>query len=256
MPFYLLTTRPSELINAIGRSEYASVKDQVIYSDLNFILLQAVVERISGNTLDELAASQIFGPLGLKSTCFNPDHGVRERIAASEFGNRYERQVCIDKGYFSPDGETDDIFRSDVIWGEVHDGNAKFMGGVAGHAGLFSTVYDTYVIARQFLPGSSILSDETCDLFRTNFSTRSNEDRSFAFQLASTLVSTAGKRMSLESFGHTGFTGTSLWIDPINRRIFILFTNRTHRRHLPFVNINSIRRRFHDLAIDQLNRNN
>jgi CubicO group peptidase (beta-lactamase class C family) len=82
-----------------------------------------------------------------------------------------------------------------------------------------------------------------------------NEDRSFGFQLASTTDSTAGKGMSPESFGHLGFTGTSLWIDPVKERIFILLTNRTHHHELPFVNINSVRRRFHDLAIKFLEKN-
>jgi CubicO group peptidase (beta-lactamase class C family) len=80
-----------------------------------------------------------------------------------------------------------------------------------------------------------------------------NEDRSFAFQLASTEGSTAGAKMSPESFGHNGFTGTSLWIDPVKERVFVLLTNRTHNHPLPFVNINAVRRRFHDLAIDMLN---
>jgi CubicO group peptidase (beta-lactamase class C family) len=76
-----------------------------------------------------------------------------------------------------------------------------------------------------------------------------NEDRSLAFQLASTEGSTAGTLMSSESFGHNGFTGTSLWIDPVKERIFVLLTNRTHAHPLPFVNINSTRRRFNDLAV-------
>ena len=79
-----------------------------------------------------------------------------------------------------------------------------------------------------------------------------NEHRSFAFQLASTEVSTAGAGMSPESFGHNGFTGTSVWVDPVRERIFVLLTNRTHAHPLPFVNINSVRRRFHDLAVDLL----
>jgi CubicO group peptidase (beta-lactamase class C family) len=82
-----------------------------------------------------------------------------------------------------------------------------------------------------------------------------NENRSFSFQLASTEGSTAGTQMPPESFGHNGFTGTSLWIDPVNERIFVLVTNRTHFHSLPFVNINSVRRRFHDLAIGLLDSN-
>ena len=79
-----------------------------------------------------------------------------------------------------------------------------------------------------------------------------NEARSFAFQLASTDHSAAGSQMSRESFGHNGFTGTSLWIDPVAERVFILLTNRTHNHELPFVNINTVRRRFHDVAIAAL----
>ncbi|HMS09360.1 MAG TPA: serine hydrolase, partial [Pyrinomonadaceae bacterium] len=133
------------------------------------------------------------------------------------------------------------------------DGNAYFMGGVAGHAGLFSTAEEVFKIALQFLPEhTKLLKPETCELFRTNFTPGLNEDRSFAFQLASTKDSTAGTRMSPQSFGHNGFTGTSLWIDPVADRIFVLLTNRTHAHPLPFVNINSVRRRFHDLAIEEL----
>lgn len=82
-----------------------------------------------------------------------------------------------------------------------------------------------------------------------------NESRSLGFQLASTPESTAGTKMSPESFGHLGFTGTSLWVDPVKERIFILLTNRTHNHALPFVNINSVRRKFHDLANEFLDKN-
>ena len=127
------------------------------------------------------------------------------------------------------------------------------MGGVAGHAGLFSTAEDVFKIALQFLPSfTTLLKPETCELFRTNFTKGMNEDRSLAFQLASTEGSTAGTLMSPESFGHNGFTGTSLWIDPVKERIFVLLTNRTHAHMLPFVNINSTRRRFNDLAVTLL----
>src|SRR4029078_6798675 len=111
-------------------------------------------------------------------------------------------------------------------------------------------------MAQQFLPGfTTLLKAETCGLFSTNFTKGANEDRSVAFQLASTKGSTAGSKMSMESFGHNGFTGTSLWIDPTKERIFILLTNRTHAHPLPFVNINSVRRRFHEIAISLLDSN-
>ena len=131
------------------------------------------------------------------------------------------------------------------------------MGGVAGHAGLFSTAEEVFKIALQFLPNyTTLLKSETCELFCTNFTPKMNEARSIAFQLAETPGSTAGSKMSPQSFGHLGFTGTSLWIDPVKERIFILLTNRTHAHPLPFVNFNSVRRRFHDLANDLLDEKN
>lgn len=226
---------------------------QVLYSDLNFIVLQAVIEQIVGKGLDQIAGSQIFEPLGLLDTDFNPAPEKRPRIAASEKGRRYEHQMRLDRGVISR-ADLDSHSRLDaVIWGEVHDGNAKFMGGVAGHAGLFSTAGEAFKIATQFLPQySELLTPDFCSIFTEDFEPELNEHRSFAFQLASTEGSTAGTSMSPQSFGHNGFTGTSLWIDPVKDRIFILLTNRTHNHPLPFANINSVRRRFHDIAIEEL----
>jgi CubicO group peptidase (beta-lactamase class C family) len=143
--------------------------------------------------------------------------------------------------------------RKRLIWGEVHDGNAYFLGGAAGHAGLFSTAAETFRMANQFLAHqTSLLKGETCELFCTNFTEGLNEARSIGWQLAATKDSTAGPDLPGDSFGHTGFTGTSCWNDPRGERVFILLTNRTHARALPFVNINSVRRRFHSLAVGAL----
>ncbi|HEV8593677.1 MAG TPA: serine hydrolase domain-containing protein [Pyrinomonadaceae bacterium] len=261
-PFYLLVDTPDDIPYEIARALGASEQEPVTYSDLNFLTLAFIAEQLAARNLDEIATGLIFKPLGLNDTFFTPWPELHHRIAASEKGNGYEKQTCIDEGYLEPqvgmltDFETHNVFRTDVIWGEVHDGNAYFMGGFAGHAGLFSTAEEVFKIASQFLPNyTTLLKPETCKLFRTNFTKGMNEDRSFAFQLASTEGSTAGTKMSPESFGHNGFTGTSLWIDPVKERVFILLTNRTHARPLPFVNINSVRRRFHDLAIDILDQN-
>jgi len=144
-------------------------------------------------------------------------------------------------------------WREHLIWGEVHDGNAYFLGGAAGHAGLFSTARETLRLAAQFLPRHTrLLKPETCALFRLNLTPGFEEARSLAWQLAATPDSTAGPNLAPDSFGHLGFTGTSCWIDPNTERIYILFTNRTHVRHLPFVNINSVRRQFHTLAAARL----
>lgn len=268
-PLYLFVSDPSEVIHEIGQTRLNFEQDVVTYSDLNFIVLGTVLQRVTGRGLGEATAECVFDSLDIKNTFFNPPVELRRRIAASEFGNNYEKETCIALGFLQPPATADgsdrnpvatapgpDPFRTETIWGEVHDGNAYFMGGVAGHAGLFSTAEEVFKIAQQFLPNySTLLKPETCELFSKNFTPGMNEDRSFAFQLASTVDSTAGTKMSRTSFGHLGFTGTSLWIDPVKERVFILLTNRTHNHDLPFVNINSVRRRFHDLAIEHLEEN-
>jgi CubicO group peptidase (beta-lactamase class C family) len=130
------------------------------------------------------------------------------------------------------------------------------MNGVSGHAGLFSNAFETFKIAQQFLAEETVLlKPETCKLFRKNFTKGLNEARSIAFQLAETKDSTASEFLAKDSFGHLGFTGTSLWIEPETEKIFILLTNRTHARALPFENINSVRRKFQELAVKCLNEN-
>ena len=221
----------------------------VVYSDLNFIILGFLLEKVHGKSLDEIAKKEIFEPLRLRNTFFNPPRSRREEFAATEFGNYFEKQTCIELGYAVSNHD----WREYQICGEVHDGNCWFMDGVSGHAGLFSTAEETFKIAQQFLPNqTTLLKSETCKLFYTNFTKGLNEARSIAFQLAETPDSTASKALSKDSFGHLGFTGTSLWIEPERERIFILLTNRTHAHELPFVNINSVRRKFHELAQESL----
>ncbi|HEX8558837.1 MAG TPA: serine hydrolase, partial [Pyrinomonadaceae bacterium] len=227
--------------------------ERVVYSDLGFITLGLLAEALTGARLSELARREIFDPLGLTRTFFNPDGALRTEVAACESaGNSYERGMCEGR----PDAAAGAAqWREGTIWGEVHDGNAYFLGGAAGHAGLFSTARETLRLAEQFLPRTSaLLSAETCRLFPLNMTEGLNEARSFAWQLAATPESTAGPRLPPEAFGHLGFTGTSCWIDPAAERVLILLTNRTHARRLPFVNINGVRRRFHTLAVEALER--
>lgn len=225
---------------------------RVVYSDLGFITLGLLLQRVTQTPLVELVRREIFAPLELRRTFFNPEKSLQTEVAASESGgNGYERAVCeSEHGAQSLKG-----WRTQTVWGEVHDGNAYFLGGAAGHAGLFSTARETLKIARQFLARETmLLAPETCALFRTNMTEGLNEARSFAWQLAATHESTAGPRLAPDSFGHLGFTGTSCWIEPASERVFILLTNRTHAHALPFVNINSTRRRFNTLAFDALER--
>lgn len=249
-PFYLMTASKSQIPNVIASEPLANpLNSTVVYSDLNFILLGFLLEKIYGKSLKEISAEEIFKPLQLRNTFYNPPRSRREEFAASEFGNYHEKNTCIELGYDVSNYD----WRDYQIGGEVHDGNCWFMDGVSGHAGLFSTAEETFKIARQFLAEeTSLLKPETCKLFRTNFTPGLNEARSIAFQLAETADSTAGPTLSKDSFGHLGFTGTSLWVEPESERIFILLTNRTHAHKLPFLNINSVRRRFHELAQESL----
>ena len=249
-PFYLMTDKRlrSVILALIADEPLENMpRTQVTYSDLNFILLRFLIEDLyGGRRFEEIAEKEIFEPLNLKNTFFNPPKDLQKRIAASEKGNEYEKQICIEQGF---DVSKYD-WREHQIWGEVHDGNCYFLNGVSGHAGLFSTAEETLKIAQQFLAEETILlKPETCKLFRTNFTKSYNEERSIAFQLAETKDSTASEFLARGSFGHLGFTGTSLWIEPQTERIFILLTNRTHTRELPFENINSVRRKFHELAV-------
>jgi CubicO group peptidase (beta-lactamase class C family) len=249
-PLYILAQGgPESVAGTIAdlRLEYKP-GTRVLYSDLGFITLGLLLERLTGKEIIELSQSQIFKPLGLKQTFFNPEKAMRTGIAACEVGNAYEKETCreIEAGGYQN-------WRQELIWGQVHDGNAYFLGGAAGHAGLFSTASDALVLANQFLAGrSELLKSQTCQLFCTNMTEGLNEARSVGWQLAATKDSTAGPDLPPESFGHTGFTGTSCWIDPTNERVFILLTNRTHAHALPFTNVNSVRRQFHSLAVKAL----
>src|SRR6266550_7805219 len=122
----------------------------VLYSDLSFILLGFLLERMTGTRLAQLARQEIIEPLKLQHTFFNPEKAMQTGIAACEIGNTYEREMCSASG-----GSEYRDWRNDLIWGEVHDGNAHFLGGAAGHAGLFSTAQETFVLARQFLGSES-----------------------------------------------------------------------------------------------------
>jgi CubicO group peptidase (beta-lactamase class C family) len=259
-PFYLITNYESRITNIIAETSLENpLNSKVVYSDLNFITLGFTLEKIYGERLDIIAEKEIFAPLDLPNTFFNPPKQLQRKIAASESGNVFEKQMVLEGNLKLEEKQIRNPkykIRNRLVWGEVHDGNAYFMDGVSGHAGLFSTAEETFKIAQQFLAKETILlKPETCAIFRANYTPNLNEARSIGFQLAETKDSTASSALSKDSFGHLGFTGTSLWIEPETERIFTLLTNRTHARELPFVNINPTRRGFHELASELLMQN-
>jgi serine-type D-Ala-D-Ala carboxypeptidase len=246
-PLYLLTEeQPDRAAGAIANLDLEyKPGTRVVYSDLGFIALGIVLERMSRQRLAELAQHEILEPLKLKQTFFNPEIALQTGIAACETGNAYELSMCEQMGIGAYTNS-----RQRMIWGEVHDGNAYFLGGAAGHAGLFSTAAETFLLAQQFLSDSTqLLKPETCALFRENMTPGLDEARSIGWQLAATKDSTGGTNLPPDSFGHNGFTGACVWIDPKQQRVFILLTNRTHAHALPFTNINAVRREFNTLAV-------
>ncbi|HEY0405465.1 MAG TPA: serine hydrolase domain-containing protein [Pyrinomonadaceae bacterium] len=253
-PLYITTGGdPARALQAIAvEALEAAPGARVRYSDLGFITLGFLLERITKSRLADLARHEIFEPLKLRRAFINPERAWQTATAASETGNLYERQMCVEmqmEAAVKTKTEAAINWREHLIWGEAHDGNAHFLGGAAGHAGLFSDARDTLRLSAQFLPRhTELLKPETCALFRVNMTSGLEEARSLAWQLAATPGSTAGPNLSPDSFGHLGFTGTSCWIDAARDRAYILLTNRTHARSLPFVNINSVRRAFHTMA--------
>lgn len=181
------------------------------YSDLNLIALGVLAERLTGSPLDRLVETGITGPLGMTDTGYNPDAALRERIAATEF------QSAPDRG---------------MVWGEVHDENASSLGGVAGHAGVFSTARDMAVLAQTMLNGGvydgrRILSEASVTAMVTDENTEfPGDSHGLGFELNQLWY--MGGLAAESTAGHTGYTGTSLVIDFTSRSFVVLLTNRVH----------------------------
>lgn len=217
------------------------------YSDIGIMTLAWVIEEVSGQSLDDFLQDRLWDPLGMLETRYNPPSTLRPRIAATEI---------------------DTIYRNEMVWGTVHDENADAMGGVAGHAGLFSTAVDLSVFARMMLndgvappcapnadPGEPcpvrrlderrIVDASVLDLFTTRFDDTSS--RALGWDTPSAR-SSGGDYVTNEAFGHTGYTGTSIWMDPELDIWVVLLTNRVHptrenQKHVP------LRRAVHDAAL-------
>lgn len=258
-PFYLdwrtekASTKTGFVLDKIIKTKLENpIGSKVVYSDFNFLAQGFLIETFYQQTLEEIAKKHLFSG-EYENTFFNPPKKIKNKIAASEKGNAFEKKTCEDLGYFKPSADETSQFRNEIIWGEVHDNNCYFLDGFAGHAGLFSNVQEVFKLAKQFLAESTtILKPETCELFRKNLTPNLNQARSLAFQLAETEDSTASEALSKDSFGHLGFTGTSLWIDPTKERIYILLTNRTHNRKLPLADLKETRQTFHRISTKYL----
>ena len=203
--------RETALRMAYAEQPVSPPGSRFLYSDINFLVLGALVEHVSGARLDEYCAKNIFMPLHMAHTRFLPVlllGSLRSKIAPTQYDER-------DK----------------MLWGVVHDPTARRMGGVAGHAGLFSTADDLAKFAEALLQGSSVLSPVLVEKMTTPQQPPSSTIlRGLGWDLDSPFSSPRGDLLPAGSFGHTGFTGTSLWIDPTTQTFIVLLTNSVHPR--------------------------
>jgi serine-type D-Ala-D-Ala carboxypeptidase len=187
------------------------------YSDIGFIILGVALERIAGEPLDTFCRREIFGPLGMSNTTFSPPRELRPKIPPTSD----EREGDTSRA------KPRSTFRKRIIQGEVQDENAFILGGVAGHAGLFSTAEDVARFAHIMLSGGSpILRPETIALFTRREGSPDGTSRALGWDTPSA-PSQSGRHFGPHSFGHLGYTGTSLWIDPDQQLSITLLTNRT-----------------------------
>ena len=209
--YYKMYDNATDVLNDIyaTRLEYPT-RTKTVYSDLGIITLGKVIEKVTGMTLDKFAKKEIFYPLGMKNTIYNPPDSLKRFCAPTEYDN---------------------YWRHRQIQGEVHDETASMLGGVAGHAGLFSTAGDIAKVLQMLLQdgefnGKQIIKSKTVKLFTKRQSEEST--RALGWDTKSKTGSSAGDLFSDDSYGHTGFTGTSVWTDP-ERKLFVIFlTNRVY----------------------------
>ncbi|MGB5153888.1 MAG: serine hydrolase, partial [Candidatus Sulfotelmatobacter sp.] len=233
--FFLKARTRNELLQAAFTTPLAvDPASRVEYSDVGFIILGVALERLADESLDRFCQREIFAPLGMINTTFNPPPEIRAKI---------------------PPTADDQTFRKRLIQGEVQDENASVLGGVAPHAGLFSTAEDLAKFAQVMLnQGSPILRPETIALFTRREPAPSSTSRALGWDTPSA-SSQSGKYFSPQSFGHLGYTGTSLWIDPTRQLSITLLTNRTWP-DCSNQAIKQARPKFHDAIIEALDKKN
>jgi CubicO group peptidase (beta-lactamase class C family) len=228
---FLKTTSRDELLAAAFATPLATDPGaNAEYSDIGFIILAVALERVADEGLDRFCQREIFGPLGMVHTAFDPPAAGRASI---------------------PPTADDRSFRKRIIQGEVQDENASVLGGVAGHAGLFATTEDLATFAHVLLQGGApLVRPETLALFTRRETVPAGTSRALGWDTPSA-PSQSGKYFSARSFGHLGYTGTSLWIDPERGLSIALLTNRTW----PACDnkaIKDVRPAFHDAVVEAL----
>ena len=209
--FYEIASNSDEVLDNIYSStlEYET-GTKTVYSDLGIITLGKIIEKVTGEKLDVFCKKEIFTPLKMNSTFFNPPDSLKKLCAPTEIDN---------------------YWRNRLLQGEVHDETSAMLNGVAGHAGLFSNAADiakliSVLINKGKFQGRQFIKGSTIELFTKRYSDQSS--RALGWDTKSETGSSAGDFFSPNSYGHTGYTGTSVWVDP-ERKLFVIFlTNRVY----------------------------
>jgi CubicO group peptidase (beta-lactamase class C family) len=205
--------------------------DSTVYSDFGFIVLGKIVEKITGMTLDKYLSAEFFEPLGMRNTFYKPSLNYVARIVPTE---------------------NDTVWRKRVVRGTVHDETADLLGGVSGHAGIFSNASDLAILVQMILNGGSYggveyIKLQTIKLFTERKNKSQQRGLGWDFKTLEG-YSSAGSLFGTKSFGHTGFTGTSIWVDP-ERKLFVIFlTNRVHPTRAN-TKISKVRPTLHDAVV-------
>jgi CubicO group peptidase (beta-lactamase class C family) len=248
------TTREEVLAAALTTHLTAEPGTRAEYSDIGFIILGVALERLADEPLDTFCQREIFGPLGMSHTTYNPPKSWRDKTVPTADETSAEKCSAgapTREPSTAPATSSAGKFRNRVIQGEVQDENASILGGVAGHAGLFAPVEDLAIFAHAMLTGGRpILRPETIDLFTRRESQPEGTSRALGWDTPSS-PSQSGKYFGSRSYGHLGYTGTSLWIDPDRQLSITLLTNRTWP-DCQSQAIKQVRPAFHDAVIEAL----
>lgn len=244
LPLYCIAEGdPEVLIKRLGEVPIEEPPGtRVVYSCIGFVILGLMLARISGTRLDAVFRREVLGETGLTGELgFLPDRDARSLsggAAKAVVETRLVRELGLDPRWIPPPEP-----------GLPDDGNARFLGGVAGNAGLFGTAAGVRALAAEYLDGGgTLLRPEERELATMQQTPKLEQTRGLGWQLAESPGSSAGPALAPQAFGHTGFTGVSVWCDPVARSVFVLLTNRNHPGHREN-DLHPLRRRFHALAM-------
>jgi CubicO group peptidase (beta-lactamase class C family) len=244
LPLYAVCEGRRELVPArLGAvSLIAPPGSRVVYSCVGYVMLGLMLQRISDQDLESLFCASVLRPLGLEEALgFRPAR-ARCQPAAGAARPVVERRLCVEAG-FDPD------FVPPYEPGLPDDGNARFLGGTAGNAGLFGTAAGVLALTAEYRPGGGrLLTDSEVVQATSNHTPGKEQARAFGWQLAASPGCSAGPSLPPDAFGHTGFTGVSAWFDPLRGRGWILLTNRLHPGGRE-ADLHPLRRRFHSTAV-------